>query len=105
MTPAKALAMLDKRMSDLELREHPIAQLSCMFWNAKLRGLGDEANGIPPQECKGPDEFRLFKRKRLKTLAAKDGPGGRHNLDGAKADRGAWAAWAGSKSGSPKVRK
>lgn len=106
MTPAKALALLDKRMGDLELKEHPIAQLACMFWNAKFRNTGDSANGIPADEAKHPDEFRLFRRKATKTLAAKDRPGGRHNLDGAHANKSDWFSWAeGKQEQKPRIRK
>lgn len=98
MTPAKLLILMDNHRELLATQEQPIAAIACMFYNAN-RNPGDPAKGIPAAELKPVDEFLMFKkRKGTRTLAAKDGPGGRHNLDGAIVDRGAWESWAKGKA-------
>lgn len=92
MTPAKLVACLLKWRAKLSIEEMPIAQLKCMYYNAnRPKGeKGEELSEYPPLN---PDKFQVFRRD---TLAAKDaeyGPGGKHNLVGAKADRGAWEAF------------
>ena len=103
MTPAKLLILIDKQQEQLSLHELPVAASACLFYNMN-RDPGDEEKGRPPAAAKTPHDFRVF-GKRRRGLAAKDeAPGPRLNLDGAKADRGSWSAWAQSKAGSPQPR-
>lgn len=100
MTPAKLWVLMAKGLDKLAFQEQPLAQIACMFYNAN-RSTGDKEKGIAPAPAKMPDEFLVFsshKRKKGKSLAAKDKPGGRHNLDGAQTDRGDWEAWLHGKS-------
>ena len=94
MTPAKVLALMDKRLDRRELDEVPIAKLAWLYVNAQ-RDPGDPEKGRPPAEPRPFDEFRSFKRKR-KGLVTKDGVpaiGGAHNWEGVKTNKAAFEAW------------
>jgi hypothetical protein len=94
MTPAKYLALLEKRLDRLDIEEMPIAKLSWLYLNAH-RDPGDEDKGRPPAPTIPFDEVRMFKRKR-KSSATKEAipaPGSEHNWAGVKANRAAFEAW------------
>lgn len=105
MTPAKMLLLIRKRESDLAARELPIACFQALYYNMN-RSPGDPEKGIPAADPLAPKDFLVFGHNRKRTLAAKDdyGPGGKHVLYGARADRDRWEAWAGSKV-QPQVKE
>lgn len=94
MTPAKLVVLMGKHRERLAVTELPVAAFHCLFANVN-RSPGNKEKGIPPAPPMELDSFRMFsKKKGGRSLAAKDdNPGGRHNHDGAKADRGAWLSW------------
>lgn len=91
MTPAKLVALWDKRMDRLDMEERPIAQLAYLFLCSK-RDPGDPGAN-PPRTASpeiDPDSVRIYKRSSKRSLAAKPDdpkPGGKHNVLGAKANR------------------
>lgn len=98
MTPAKLLLLMEARRDLFGIQEMPLAEFKCMFYNAH-RDSGDEKTGRAAAPALKPSDFQTFKRRgKQESLAAKDLPGGRHNLDGAVADKGKWEAWAKGKS-------
>lgn len=104
MTPALALILMNKRMDRMRLLEHPIAQVACIFWNAN-RDPGDSEKGRPAADAKPLKEFLVFKKSKKSLATKEEGPGGSHNLYGAKSDKSAWMGWAqGKQSNKPKVR-
>lgn len=103
MTPAKLVALMGKRMDQMELAELPVVKLTYLY-SCSHRDPGDPKEGRPPAPEVPFDEFRVVGRNRRRPLAAKDDgsrPGGAHNLMGAKADRSAWEAFARSKRSKP----
>lgn len=101
MTPAKLLALMDRRMDRDELQELPIAALRCTYANFH-RDPGDSEKGIPPAPQMPMDDFRIFKRSRNSdgSLVNKDVPaqGGSQNWAGARANRKAFEDWSKGRS-------
>lgn len=105
MTPAKLVALMDKRMDRMELMEMPIARLSWLYINSK-RDPGDPEKGKPPAPEVPFDDVRMFRRKR-KGLDRSRTPamGGSYNWEGVQGSLATKAAFQATMGPGAKRKK